>query len=210
MRRTLKLFGTDGRPLFDLTSGAWVLESPWLLPDGEHDAWRRIEAKIPEGFDPAGAAALDEYWFVDEFADALDAGREHASVVEATYALEIILGAFESAAYGRAVSLPQADRGHRCSGGAGRVSRARPRPPLGAGAGMMCRAGRLSAARARQAAWSTADRCRGHHRARGPAKADRCRPPACPSAHQSPPDLGPRRVYLAPPAWPAARLAHIH
>ncbi len=113
MRRTLEVFGTDGRLLFNPTSGAWLLESPWLLPDGEHDAWRPIEAEVPEGFDPDEAAALDEYWFVEEFVGALDEGREHeASAAEATHALEIILGAFESAAYGRAVSLPQADRSH--------------------------------------------------------------------------------------------------
>ena len=118
--RTLEVLGTDGRALFNPTSGAWLLEGAWPLPlpDGERDAWQRLEAEVPEGFSPYGRVApddyrLDDYWFVEEFVEALDEGRDHeSSGAEARHALEIMMGVFESAAYGRPVRLPQAERDH--------------------------------------------------------------------------------------------------
>ncbi len=111
--RTLEILGTDGRVIFNPTSGAWLLETAWSLPNGEYDAWKPLEAETPEGFDPNGRAELDDYWFVEEFVGALDEGRDHESNgAEATHALEIIMGIFESAAYGCPVELPQNERDH--------------------------------------------------------------------------------------------------
>ena len=109
----LEILGTEGRLIFNTTHGAWLLEDAYSLPDGEHSAWQPLEAEVPESYDPNGRGALDDYWFVEEFVDALDEGRDHeSSGVEATHVLEIIMGVFESAAYERAVDLPQAERDH--------------------------------------------------------------------------------------------------
>ena len=109
----LEILGTEGRVVFNTTRGAWLLEDAHSLPDGEHNAWRQLEAETPESYGPSVKAALDDYWFVEEFVAALDEGREHeSSGVEATHVLEIIMGVFESAAYGRPVELPQAERDH--------------------------------------------------------------------------------------------------
>ena len=116
--RTLEVLGTDGRALFNPTSGAWLLESAWTLPDGTLDAWQPLEPETPESFEPDGKDVLedyrlDDYWFVQEFVEALDEGHDHiSSGAEATHALEIIMGIFESAAYGRPVELPQSERSH--------------------------------------------------------------------------------------------------
>ena len=109
----LEILGTEGRVIFNTTQGAWLLEDAHSLPDGERNTWRQLEAETPESYEPSVKAALDDYWFVEEFVDALDEGREHeSSGVEATHVLEIIMGVFESAAYGRPVELPQAERDH--------------------------------------------------------------------------------------------------
>ena len=110
--RTLEILGTDGRVVFNPPGGAWILETAWSLPDGVHDAWKPLKAETPEGFN-GGGADLDDYWFVEEYVRALDEGRDHESNgAEATHALEIIMGIFESAAYGRPVELPQDRRDH--------------------------------------------------------------------------------------------------
>ncbi len=111
--RTLEILGTGGRVLLNPTLGAWLLETPWSLPDGHHDAWQPLQAEAPESFEPDGRTELDDYWFVEEFVTALDENRDHeSSGAEATHALEIIMGVFESAAYGRPVEFPQAQRDH--------------------------------------------------------------------------------------------------
>ena len=54
-----------------------------------------------------------DYWFVDEYVRALDEGREHeCSGAEGRHVIEIIMGIFESAAYGKHIDLPQANRVH--------------------------------------------------------------------------------------------------
>ena len=109
----LEFLGTVGRVIFNTTRGAWLLEDAYSLPDGEQNAWQPLDAEVPESFGPHVRAALDDYWFVEEFVEALDEGREHeSSGVEATHVLEIIMGVFESAAYGRPVDLPQSGRDH--------------------------------------------------------------------------------------------------
>jgi predicted dehydrogenase len=109
----LEIVGTEGRLLLNSSRGAWLLPSASFLPDREHDRWQRIDAQVPDGFNPTGSANLDDYWFVEEYVNALDEGREHeSSGAEATHVLEIIMGIFESAAYRRPVELPQAERDH--------------------------------------------------------------------------------------------------
>ena len=52
-----------------------------------------------------------EYWYVDEYVAALDEGRDHeCSGTTGLHVVEIMMGLFESAAYGRRISLPQEDR----------------------------------------------------------------------------------------------------
>ncbi len=109
----LEILGTQGRVLVNAPRGAWLLEGAWNLPDGEHDAWQALEAEVPDGFEGDGNANLDDYWFVEEYVGALDEGRDHeSSGDEARHVLEIIMGIFESAAYGRPVELPQVRRDH--------------------------------------------------------------------------------------------------
>ncbi len=109
----LDILGTEGRIILNATRGAWLLEGAWFLPDGEHDAWQALPAEIPEGYEVDGSANLDDYWFVQEYVSALDEGRDHESSGEVgTHVMEVMMGIFESAAYGRAVDLPQTERDH--------------------------------------------------------------------------------------------------
>ena len=50
---------------------------------------------------------------MDEYVHALDEGRSHVcSGEEGLHVMEIMMGIFESGAYGRTVNLPQKDRSH--------------------------------------------------------------------------------------------------
>ena len=110
---TLDILGAEGRILFNSSRGAWLLPSAHYLPDGEHDRWRRLDPVMPDGFDAGGNAHMDDYWFVEEYVNALDKGRDHeSSGAEATHIMEIMMGIFESAAYERLVELPQVQRDH--------------------------------------------------------------------------------------------------
>ena len=52
-----------------------------------------------------------DYWFAEEYVSALDEEREHeCSGAAGRHVIEIIMGTFESAAYGTQVDLPQANR----------------------------------------------------------------------------------------------------
>ena len=107
-----ELFGTEGRLIWK-SGGPWLLPQPHFLPDGNHDRWEPLELIMPEGFDPICGAGLDEYWFVHDYVEALDTGRDHdCSGAEARHVLEIMMGIFESAAYRRRVELPQEQRDH--------------------------------------------------------------------------------------------------
>ena len=109
----LEFLGTEGRAIFNTTRGAWLLDCAVSLPDGEHDGWQRLDPEVPDGYDSNGRGSLDDYWFVEEFVNALDGERDHeSSGVEATHVLEIVMGVFESAAYGHPVDLPQTERDH--------------------------------------------------------------------------------------------------
>ena len=108
----IEFFGTEGRLLYR-GGAAWWLPQPHFLPDGEHDAWEPLEPIYPEHYDLESPAAVDEYCYVDEYVQALDAGRQpECSGAEGLHVLEILMGIFESGAYGRRVELPQADRRH--------------------------------------------------------------------------------------------------
>jgi hypothetical protein len=72
-----------------------------------------LDLALPEGFDAQGKASEPDYSYVDDYVRALDAGGEHeSSGAEGRHVLEIILGIFEAAVYGRRVALPQQDRSH--------------------------------------------------------------------------------------------------
>ena len=106
-----ELYGTEGRLLKN--GGAWSSPQPHLLPGEAHGNWQRLEPVYPDHYDPNGSAAADEYWFVEEWVRALDEGRDHeCSGADGLHALEIMMGVFESAAYGRRVDLPQPQRDH--------------------------------------------------------------------------------------------------
>ena len=108
----LELYGTGGR-LTWRTGAAWWLPQPHFVPDGERDLWRPLEPEYPDHYDPTGGADADDYCFVDEYVRALDEGREHeCSGDEGRHVIEIMMGIFESAAYGRPVDLPQKRRDH--------------------------------------------------------------------------------------------------
>jgi predicted dehydrogenase len=108
----MELYGTAGR-LFWKSSGAWLLPQPHFAPDGEHDQWQPLTPIYPEHYDPQKGAAQDDYWFVEEYVRALDEDRDHeCSGEEGLHVIEIMMGIFESAAYGRRVDLPQERRDH--------------------------------------------------------------------------------------------------
>ncbi len=109
---TMELFGTEGR-LFWKSNSAWYLPTPHYIPDGTLDKWEQIELIYPEHYNPKCNAPIDDYMFVDEYVNALDDDRRHTcSGYEGRHIIEMMMGIFESAAYGRRVDLPQENREH--------------------------------------------------------------------------------------------------
>ncbi|MBB30714.1 MAG: hypothetical protein CME25_17635 [Gemmatimonadetes bacterium] len=105
----VEVFGTEGR-LFWKSDGAWILPSPHFVPEMEQ--WEPLPLDIPDQFDPSKSAEAD-FAFAGEFAACLDDAREHTcSGIEGRHVLEIMMGIFESAAYGMPVPLPQIRRDH--------------------------------------------------------------------------------------------------
>ena len=116
-RPIMEVCGTEGRLMWTevglAPGGAWWLPHPEYKPDGTHDQWQALEPTIPDGFDPQSPALIDEYCFVEEYVNALDENREpESSGVEGHHVVEIMMGAFESAAWSRPVDFPQQDRSH--------------------------------------------------------------------------------------------------
>ena len=115
----VELYGTEGRLLWH-PHGAWLLPNPHELPRNDLDRWQALEPIYAPSFAQAepsipGSSSMTEgdYWFVDEYVRALDEGRAHeCSGAEGRHVIEIIMGIFESAAYGRCVDLPQTNREH--------------------------------------------------------------------------------------------------
>jgi predicted dehydrogenase len=107
---TVEFCGSEGRLLWR-TGEAWYLPTAHYVPGGV--AWQKLDLALPEGFDAQGKASEPDYSYVDDYVRALDAGGEHeSSGAEGRHVLEIILGIFEAAVYGRRVALPQQDRSH--------------------------------------------------------------------------------------------------
>ena len=108
----MELYGSEGR-LFWKSSGAWWLPQPHFITDEEHSKWQQLASIYPEHYDPKKGASQDDYWFVEEYVNALDENRDHeCSGAEGRHVLEIMMGIFESAAYGVRVDLPQTRRDH--------------------------------------------------------------------------------------------------
>lgn len=109
---SMEIVGTEGRLLGTtgllIQGGAWRL-TQWFEPNG----WKALEPIYPEHYDQSSSAAVDDYWFVEEYVNALDENRDHeCSGAEGQHNIEIMMGIFESAAYGNRVDLPQRHREH--------------------------------------------------------------------------------------------------
>ena len=116
-RPIMEVCGTEGRLLFTETGlslgGAWWLPQPEYRPDGTHDQWQALEPTIPESYDSQSSALVDEYCFVEEYVNALDQDCDpECNGAEGHHIIEIMMGAFESAAWGHPVDLPQQNREH--------------------------------------------------------------------------------------------------
>ncbi len=108
----MELYGTEGR-LFWKSGGAWWLPHPHYVPERTRAPWEALELIYPEHYDAKSGTAEADYWFVEEYVRALDEDREHeCSGAAGRHILEMMMGIFESAAYGKRVELPQADRRH--------------------------------------------------------------------------------------------------
>ena len=109
----LELYGTEGRLFWSELKGAWLLSTPHYIPDGTHDQWEKLTPIFPEHYDNASGVDADDYCMVDEYVNALDENREHeCNGKEGRHVLEILMGIFESAIYGKRVELPQENREH--------------------------------------------------------------------------------------------------
>ena len=114
----VELYGTEGRLLWH-PEGAWHLPTPHALPANQ-DRWRALKPIFADTYQqatrsmPGNRNMIEgDYWFVDEYVRALDERRPHeCSGEEGRHVVEIIMGIFESAAYGKRVALPQPNREH--------------------------------------------------------------------------------------------------
>ena len=90
---------------------ALLLPTPYYAPEGPQ--WQELEPVFRDGYDPETGGDSEEYGYVDEYVNALDEGRPHeCSGAVGLHVVEVMMGLFESAAYGGRVSLPQQDRSH--------------------------------------------------------------------------------------------------
>ena len=104
-----EFFGSEGR-LYWGRDTAWHLPDPHASPE-DKTKWLELTPDLPEL--PIRDAALDDLLFVDEYVNALSEGRHHVcSGVEGRHVLEVLMGVFESIAYGVRVNLPQERRDH--------------------------------------------------------------------------------------------------
>ena len=108
----MEIVGTEGRLLGK--TGLLILGGAWELTQSfEPDGWEALEPLYPEHYDQSSPASIDDYWFVEEYVNALDEDRDHeCSGAEGQHNVEIMMGIFESAAYGNRVDLPQQNREH--------------------------------------------------------------------------------------------------
>lgn len=115
----IEFCGEEGRLFWHESGRAFWLPYPHFIPGDPRCEWRPLELEYPDHYDPKRIlapirdATIDEYCYVDELVAALDRGSEHSSSFsEGRHVLEMIMGAFESIAYRRTVSLPQERRDH--------------------------------------------------------------------------------------------------
>ena len=107
---SFEVFGSEGR-LFWHSSGAWWLPVPHFIPDNSE--WQALKLEAPPDYDSTFKAKEDEYLYVDDYVQALDGDMDPPSNgAEGLHVMEIMMGIFESGAYGRPVSLPQEHRDH--------------------------------------------------------------------------------------------------
>lgn len=107
----LEFCGTEGR--LQWNNGAWWLPQADYVPSGDHGRWELLPPIYPPHYDPSMGPLASEDWYVEEFVSALSEDHDHpCSGDEGRHELEIALGIFESAAYGRRVELPQLRRDH--------------------------------------------------------------------------------------------------
>ena len=99
----IEICGSEGRLMLasllygEDRGGVMYLPTPYFLPGQE---WQKLEAVLPEGFDPNGPADVEDYWFAEEYVTALDEDRDHeCSGAAGLHVVEIMMGLFESAAY---------------------------------------------------------------------------------------------------------------
>ena len=104
-----EIAGTEGRLRWHY-DGSWIQPVPWALPS--HARWEALPQQQPPAPLPDGVSD-GEYWYVDDYVNALDAGGSHPSDGHrGRHIIEIILAIFESGAYRGPVTLPQAERDH--------------------------------------------------------------------------------------------------
>ena len=121
LNSTVEVTGTEGHLMWK-SNEAWYLPHGRFVPGGRFDNWQQLPLEYPEGYDEhkssslnvgSGMYAADDYLYVDEYVQALDEGREHeCSGAEVTHVLATMMAVFESAAMGKRVDLPQAEREH--------------------------------------------------------------------------------------------------
>ena len=106
----MECYGTEGR-LFRHTDRVWFCSQPHYTPALTSDGWELLSLVYPQTDDPQISA--DDYWFVDEYVQALSQERDHeCSGLAGRHALEVMTGIFSSIVNGKRVSLPQGDRTH--------------------------------------------------------------------------------------------------
>ena len=104
-----EIAGTEGRLRWHY-DGGWILPVPWAVPGRAE--WEALPEQQPPEPVPDGVSE-GEYWYVDDYVNALDAGASHPSDGHrGRHIIEIILAIFESGAYRRPVTLPQSERDH--------------------------------------------------------------------------------------------------
>ncbi len=105
----MEIYGSEGR-LFWKGDESWWLPQPHYLPDRQ---WEALEPIFPNSYQQENRSDASDFSFVDEYVRALDDDDQHqCSGYQGRHVLEIMMGIFESAAYGTRVNLPQKDRQH--------------------------------------------------------------------------------------------------
>lgn len=104
-----EIAGTEGRLRWHY-DGAWIQPVPWAVPG--RSQWEALSEQQPPEPLP-DTVSPGEYWYVDDYVNALDASSSHPSDgYRGRHIVEIILAIFESGAYRQPVDLPQIKRDH--------------------------------------------------------------------------------------------------